>query len=570
MPEALIFLLLVLAVIAVLGHLMWVTMAWILRQLVGVTCRRCGRRNWYEPCPYCTAAAAPEKSNTPTAPIDEFLAAKQLIERALQSGFLSGPDADAARALLHRLAVFATAGSHSAPPASLAESVPAMDGLHETGPVQPIDSTSGSETQIVEAQVIEPPVGPPAVASRPVQATVHALEQEYPETPPAPNLGQRVSRSLVRAFMERANIRWIELLSAALIVVSAVGLVISLWSTLSATSRFFPSLVFMIATVAVHAAGQYTLRKWRLRTTSRGILHVGLMLIPLSVLLGILLARNEGSVGWTWQTTVAVAVGAIVYGGLIVTSTRTLFAARWKPISATLVVHVASLVGIEYLAAQQALSQPIALYLAVPLLMATTGFTLFLASQFRRPQPRGRALRLAAALIQALFASGVVIGFLLVRGGGELQTPTWWLVGGIASATWAAGGWTVSMRQLPGRQPSRGTAPSSGHGGVALCFWTVFAVAGVLMFASTWFVGPATQPLSGLFAIAGLIWIAHGIVGRDAAARRVGATGAAIGVALWVEMAMAGAGPAAWHAWLSWSRAASILAVAGGTAVAAT
>ena len=80
---------------------------------------------------------------------------------------------------------------------------------------------------------------------------------------------------MLQSFMEEKNIRWGELASGMLIVGSAIGLVISLRATLAELSeriRYFPALLFMLGTLAIHASGLYTLRRWKLRPERQGSL----------------------------------------------------------------------------------------------------------------------------------------------------------------------------------------------------------------------------------------------------------------------------------------------------------
>src|SRR4029079_14579366 len=76
---------------------------------------------------------------------------------------------------------------------------------------------------------------------------------------------------LLQAFREERNIRWGELVSGMLIVGSAVGLVLSLWATLKESIPYFPALLFMLVTTGIHGPGLYTLKRWRLKSTSRGL-----------------------------------------------------------------------------------------------------------------------------------------------------------------------------------------------------------------------------------------------------------------------------------------------------------
>ena len=131
---------------------------------------------------------------------------------------------------------------------------------------------------------------------------------------------------LLQAFMEEKNIRWGELVSGMLIVGSAIGLVISLWSTLQQSIPYFPALLFMLGTASIHGAGVYTLRRWNLKSTSRGLLLISTLLIPLNFLAAIALSSGGGGEGPRPVTDplylVAVVVGLLSYGLIAYSSGR--------------------------------------------------------------------------------------------------------------------------------------------------------------------------------------------------------------------------------------------------------
>ena len=139
---------------------------------------------------------------------------------------------------------------------------------------------------------------------------------------------------MLQSFMEEKNIRWGELASGMLIVGSVIGLVISLRATLAEISeriRYFPALLFMLGTLAIHAAGLYTLRRWKLRSTSRGVLIIATLLVPLSFAAGIVLSGSEAvQVPVTSPLYIlAVVVGIVGYGAVTALSARSLFAEGW-------------------------------------------------------------------------------------------------------------------------------------------------------------------------------------------------------------------------------------------------
>ena len=163
---------------------------------------------------------------------------------------------------------------------------------------------------------------------------VHPLDapDEVQETvPPTPPVPQRSLAEMMAGFMEKRNIRWGELASGLLIVGSAVGLVISLRDELRDRIPYFSALVFMLITAAIHGAGTYTLKRWKLRNTSRGVLLIGMLLIPLNFLAACLLngspeQRRALTDPLLW---IAVIVGTVAYSTMSWFSTRNLFQIRY-------------------------------------------------------------------------------------------------------------------------------------------------------------------------------------------------------------------------------------------------
>lgn len=169
-----------------------------------------------------------------------------------------------------------TAGESAAanlPPVSLAP----IDSPLGTAPTAPT-SQSGPHESI-----------PVAIPSH--VAPARPAPWDIPE-PPAPT-PRRSFNEVMAGFMLEKNIRWGELASGILIVGSAVGLVVSLRNELRDTIPYFSALIFLLITAAIHGAGIYTLKKWKLRTTSRGTLLIGLLLIPLNFLAACILTGNE-------------------------------------------------------------------------------------------------------------------------------------------------------------------------------------------------------------------------------------------------------------------------------------
>lgn len=122
---------------------------------------------------------------------------------------------------------------------------------------------------------------------------------------------RRTFSEVMSTFMQEKNMRWGELASGIMIVLSAVGLVVSLRETLENTIPYFSALLFMLITAAIHGAGIYTLKKWKLRNTSRGTLVIGLLLVPINFVMACVLSDHRPlSDPWFW---IAVVTGASVF-----------------------------------------------------------------------------------------------------------------------------------------------------------------------------------------------------------------------------------------------------------------
>jgi hypothetical protein len=114
-------------------------------------------------------------------------------------------------------------------------------------------------------------------------ADAEAVEDAAGESlPPAPRRRAAFS-DLLMAFMQEKNIRWGELVGGLLIIGSSVALVISFWAQIAAR----PWLKFGLfngVTAALFGVGLYTDRKWKIHTTSRGLLIISTLLVPLNFL----------------------------------------------------------------------------------------------------------------------------------------------------------------------------------------------------------------------------------------------------------------------------------------------
>lgn len=135
--------------------------------------------------------------------------------------------------------------------------------------------------------------------------------------------------SLLQAFMEEKNIRWGELVSGLLIVGSAIGLVVSLWSTLKEQIPYLPALLFLLATAAIHGAGLYTFKRWKLESTSRGLLLITVLLVPLNFLAAIRLSDHRPASDPLFILALGIGFGA--FGWMVHSASRILVSfGRWQ------------------------------------------------------------------------------------------------------------------------------------------------------------------------------------------------------------------------------------------------
>jgi len=83
--------------------------------------------------------------------------------------------------------------------------------------------------------------------------------------------------------MEESNIRWGEIIGGLLIIGCSTALVVSLWAQI-AEIPVLKFLIFTTVTAVLFGIGLYTQYRWKLRTTSRGILTIATLLVPLNFL----------------------------------------------------------------------------------------------------------------------------------------------------------------------------------------------------------------------------------------------------------------------------------------------
>src|SRR5262249_57546156 len=82
---------------------------------------------------------------------------------------------------------------------------------------------------------------------------------------------------------EESSVRWGELVGGLLVIGCSIALVVRLWSEIAA-SLFLKFSVFIGVTTALFGLGFYSAHRWKLPTTSRGVLIISTLLAPVNFL----------------------------------------------------------------------------------------------------------------------------------------------------------------------------------------------------------------------------------------------------------------------------------------------
>jgi hypothetical protein len=255
---------------------------------------------------------------------------------------------------------------------------------------------------------LEPPVAPP------VASPVAQIEVAAP--PPEP---RRSFTEMLAEFMEESSIRWGELVGAVLIIGCSLALVVSLWSEI-AERPFLKFSVFMAITAGLFGLGFYSAHRWKLPTTSRGVLLTATLLVPLNFLGVASFNRTAGNAGIIFAESVAwLLMAALVWQGARVFA---LDQQRWLTLG-TMGGALALWLGKHFTQAGLNWRSWLALgALPVALFVISTGAAVRAARQSDELGERA-TYGLFTLLGANLFAAALPLGLLLVRAG--LSAQAW-------------------------------------------------------------------------------------------------------------------------------------------------
>jgi len=260
------------------------------------------------------------------------------------------------------------------------------------------------------APVVREVAAPPALAASKTAPETRVVPMPV-EVAPVPAEPRKSLAEMLAEFMAPHNIRWGELIGGLLFLVGAAALVITQWQTLE-RFRYLRFATFLGATSAVFGFGLYAQFRWRLQATSRGMLVLAGLLVPLNFLAMAGLASNEPLAAALTYEVVSLAV----FGGLLMAAGSVLVprGRRWLVLATLGTSLVVLAVGRRY-HAPEALWHMASLGAIAPviLLVAIVGYLRVLAR--RGNMTVSRASGLFTLLGLGLFGLSVASGLLTVR-----------------------------------------------------------------------------------------------------------------------------------------------------------
>jgi hypothetical protein len=300
--EFLYWIIVLITIVTLVGHGVWVAIAALLRAMGGT--KRVGKcpvcRATLESDPHsCAACHWSARGRPEEGPLRISL---RMLERAQRCDMVDKATLrDVGAAMIQ-----ATQTAETPPPGNILREprlTPESSGIPETGgaetgpaleatPSTPQkEETPLGETKSTTAKAPTPPADRlvPDVAQR---ARRFAKRQTEPlaGTATTPEARAKVKRTermpwskLLSAFMLEKNIRWGEVVGGLLIVSSSIALVVSFWEHI-ATRPLLKFGIFTGVTASLFGLGLHASHRWKLPTTSRGMLMIAMMLVPLNFL----------------------------------------------------------------------------------------------------------------------------------------------------------------------------------------------------------------------------------------------------------------------------------------------
>ncbi|HEY8751055.1 MAG TPA: hypothetical protein VIM11_23930 [Tepidisphaeraceae bacterium] len=217
--------------------------------------------------------------------------------------------------------------------------------------------------------------------------------------------------------MRDSNIRWGELIGGMLIIGCSIALVVSFWTQIAHHS-FLQFGVFTGITAATLGLGLYAEHRWKLPTTSRGILLIATLLVPLNFLA--FAALSHGARPTLLET--AIEIAALVWFGFLTWRAAAVLAPYWPGLLTGGVVALsASLLVIQHVGRNRIEGAMIALAgLPIVAYASVIGLMLFRVNQWK--QIRGHAVEAMYLLLGVLtFGTAAAVGLVIFQ-----SAAPWW------------------------------------------------------------------------------------------------------------------------------------------------
>ena len=286
------FLLLFLAFWAATGHGLWLICTSILRRSSKKLCPECSQHLTESDMACCKCGWTSRAMDRTTA----MRVCTQALQAALNRGLIDKEAFD--RGVLTLTDLDRSLAGNIAPPIAK----PAVDTSPTATLPEPLPEVPSIVPQVLAAVTAKP--------------ATHALDQEYPNspvavTPPLSRIKQTWGKWL-SAFMEEKHIQWGELAGGLLILCCSTALVLSFWEHI-ASRPWLKFCIFTGINAATLGLGLNAWHRWKLPTTSRGILMIGLLLLPLNFLAFAIFTLG---VPWDWWTVTGEVLSIVLLGCL--------------------------------------------------------------------------------------------------------------------------------------------------------------------------------------------------------------------------------------------------------------
>jgi hypothetical protein len=396
---------------AFVGHLIWVVIAYPFSQSSKKPCEKCKAMIYPDDkaCRHCGWTSIPPNLEQANRICRQALLAamqRELIDPAtMQRGI-------EVLALLAKPPEKPAAKPSGEPTAKLPEITPEI-GSHK--PLEwPLDKPAATGQP-------RPPIVPPPRTAVPMppqaqESSVHALDRTYDDPKPQLKLDTKQPSKkwteLLSTFMEESNIRWGEIIGGLLIVCCSTALVISFWDQI-ATRIWLKFSLFTGINVTTFALGLYAWHRWKLPTTSRGILVIAMMQMPLNFLAFALITLG---MGWHWPTVAGEVLSMAMLGFFAFLAARIL-----TPNSIALTTCTPVVFGLANLLVRRTVDQDASTPVLYAWGLGLIAVYAFLVALGKRPLITGAMGRYGSSLVFfALNTFGVVLSLgLLLKCSGQ-------------------------------------------------------------------------------------------------------------------------------------------------------